>query len=189
VVLGLVALVEGLAYELDLSPLLVAGVTGAVMSNLAGTELRSFERMILKAEHAAAVIFAILAGVLLDPAIGWRGAVLAALIAGARVVIKPAVLRAGTGESIKLGTLAFAAVRQSPLAVALAVSLVVSTLDETSRQLLTVIVLAGLIAQLAPTVATVGMRRSPMGTGMEPSESRRKSGASGGVENEAGAAS
>ncbi len=173
VVLGVVALVGGLAHQLDLSPLLVAGVTGAVIGNLAGTELRSFERLILKAEHAAAVTFAILAGVLLDPAIGWRGVMLAAVIAGARAAIKPAALRAGAGREMALGTLGLAAVRQSPLAVALAVSLVMSSPDDTARKLLTVIVLAGLLSQMGVMSATLGMRRAPMGTAVDPAETSR----------------
>jgi hypothetical protein len=171
VVLGLVALVGGLAFEMDLSPLLVAGVAGAVMSNLAGTALRSFERTILKAEHASAVVFTILAGVLLDPAIGWGGAALAALIAALRVAIKPVALRAGAGGGAELGTLALASVRQSPIAVALGVALVVSTQDPTAQRLLTVLVLAGLLAQLAPTAASWRLRGSPMGTAVE-SETR-----------------
>ncbi len=163
VVLGLVAMVAGLAFEMDLSALFVACATGAVMANLAGKELRSFERVILKAEHAVAAIFAILAGALLDPAIGWGGLGLAAVIAGLRLLVKPVSLRV-SGVTREAGGLSWAVVRQSPLAVALAVSVAVGTGSDAAAGLLTVVVVAGLLAELTPFAAAWAMRRDPMGT-------------------------
>jgi len=168
VVLGLVAIVGGLAFEMDLSSLFVAGATGAVMTNLAGNELRSFERVILKAEHAVAAVFAMLAGALLDPAIGWGGLGLAALLAGLRLIVKPFALRAGGVRREGAGALSWAVVRQSPLAVALGVSVVVSVGDAAPAKLLTVIVLAGVLAELTPLAAAWALRGAPMETPVEP---------------------
>lgn len=167
VVLGLVAMVGGLAFEMDLSALFVAGAAGAVMANLGGKELRSFEREILKAEHAVAAIFAMLAGALLDPAIGWRGVGFAALIAGLRLVFKPLALRGGGAGDGVSGGVGWAVVRQSPLGVALGVSVVVGTGHDEAAKLLTVIVLAGLFAELTPLAAAWAMRRDPMATPVE----------------------
>jgi len=164
VVLGLVALVGGLAFELEASPLFAACLTGVVMANLAGAELRSFERVILRAEHAVAAVFALLAGVLLDPAIGWAGLGLAALLAGGRLLIKPLILRAAGATPEAAGVLGWAVVRQSPLAVALAVSVLIVSTSIFTQRLLTVIVLAGVLAELTPLAAAWALRRAPMGT-------------------------
>jgi len=181
VVLGLVALVGGLAFELEASPLFAACLTGVVMANLDGGELRAFERVILRAEHAVAAVFALLAGVLLDPAIGWPGLGLAALIAGARLLIKPLVMRAGGATPEAAGVLGWAVVRQSPLAVALAVSVLAVSTSIVSQRLLTVIVLAGVLAELTPLAAAWALRRAPMGTpvGAEEKPGARDGGAAG----------
>lgn len=164
VVLGLVAMVGGLALTFGLSSLFVAGVTGAVMANLAGHEMREFGRVILRAEHVVAAVFAILAGALLDPNIGWRGIGLAAVIAGARLVVKPIVFRRGRAP----GALGWAVVRQSPLAVALAVGVVVLVGEGWTQRLLTVVVLAGVLAQLTPLLVVWAIREAPMGTPIGP---------------------
>ena len=182
VVLGLVALVGGLAFELEASPLFAACLTGVVMANLDGGELRAFERVILRAEHAVAAVFSLLAGVLLDPEIGWSGLGLAALIAGARLVVKPVVMRAGGATPEAAGVLGWAVVRQSPLAVALAVSVLAVSTSIVSQRLLTVIVLAGVLAELTPLAAAWALRRSPMGTpvGREEQPAARAGGEKGG---------
>jgi len=170
VVLGLVAIVGGLAFELDLSSLFVAGTAGAVMTNLAGKELRSFERVILKAEHAVAAVFAMLAGALLDPMIGWGGLGIAALIAGMRLLVKPVALRASGVRREGGGALSWAVVRQSPLAIALGVSVVIGVSEAAPAKLLTVLVVAGVLAELTPLAATWALRRAPMATPVEPTK-------------------
>ena len=169
VLLGLVALVGGLAYELELSSLFVAGVAGAVMANLAGHEMRTFEMVILRAEHVVAAVFAMLAGVMLDPMVGWSGVGLAAVLAGTRLMVKRWVLRAGGAERGS-GALAWAVVRQSPLAVALGVGVAVLVGDAGSQRLLTVVVLAGVMAEVTPLVVAWALRGSPMGTPVETGE-------------------
>ncbi len=113
-------------------------------------------------------LFPMLAGALLDPAIGWGGLGLAALLAGLRLIVKPFALRAGGVRREGAGALSWAVVRQSPLAVALGVSVVVSVGDAAPAKLLTVIVLAGVLAELTPLPAAWALRGAPMETPVEP---------------------
>jgi len=160
VFLGVVALVAGLAADLGLSVLFVAMLTGVVVTNLAGRETRRFERFIVEAEHVFAVLFAMLAGVLMDVAIGWWGLGLAVTIAATRLALKPVAFGlAARGElpSQRQATALqrLAVVRQSPVAIALAVGLIFAQGGVIDRQLLSVVVVAGLIAEAPPLVAVL----------------------------------
>jgi len=177
VFLGVVALVAGVTADLAASPLFTAMLAGVVVANLAGSELRLFERFILQAEHVVAVLFALLAGVLIDPAIGVWGALLALAIAGLRMLIKPPIFRVCTrnavlpkalasqlGRETRQSRLEVAPVRQAPLAIAMAVGLYLASPSEFSRRLLTIVIVAGFVSELLPLFLSVRAQSEPMST-------------------------
>ncbi|MFG0273822.1 MAG: hypothetical protein ACF8QF_02065 [Phycisphaerales bacterium] len=172
VFVGLVAIVSGGAVNLGAPPIFAAMLTGIVLTNLPGVELRRFERFLLDAEHVVAVVLAVLAGVLLDPAIGVYGAALAFGLAALRLLTKPAaVIAAARGDnSLRAAsrTLRLASVRQSPVALAVAVGFVLAEPSPTSHRLLAVVVLTGLLSELIPLGASVLLRDKPMSTTTTP---------------------
>jgi hypothetical protein len=140
-------------------------ITGATLANLrtsgpsdsvANTAV--FGRFILQAEHVVATIFALLAGVLLDPRVLLPGAAIVAALVLVRMLIKPAVFvmvdssNNADGDSTRL-LARTASIRQSPVAVALAVSLVVLASVEDAQRLLTIVVLVGIACDLLATIA------------------------------------
>ena len=180
VFLGLVALAAGVAADLAISPLFAAMLTGVVIANLATGDTLPFERFILKAEHTVAVLFALLAGVLLDPAIGAKGLALAFAVGAARLVCKPVVFRAsaraGNDDDARAlparSPLYTGPARQAPLAVAIGVAFVLAEPSDFSRRLLAVIVVGGIVSALLPvTIGAItpnGLRRlegAPTGEG------------------------
>jgi len=162
VFLALVALAAGVAADLGVSPLFAAMLTGVVIANIATGDTLAFERFILKAEHTVAVLFAMLAGVLIDPAIGAHGLAMALLVGGARLICKPVVFRvsarAGGGDDARAlpsrSPLYTGPARQSPLAVAIGVAFVLAEPSDFSRRLLAVIVVGGIVSALLPV--TIG---------------------------------
>lgn len=172
VFIGLVALVSGAAVNLGAPPIFAAMLVGIVLTNLPGVELRRFERFLLDAEHVVAVVLAVLAGVLLDPAIGLYGALLAFALAALRLVTKPAAVFAAAhgDDSLRAAsrTLRLASVRQSPVALAVAVGFVLAEPSPTSHRLLAVVVLTGLLSELIPLAASVLLRDQPMSTTTTP---------------------
>ncbi len=182
VFLGIVALVAGVTADLAASPLFTAMLAGVVIANLAGRELRLFERFILEAEHVVAVIFALLAGVILDPAIGIWGLLLALAIAGLRLLIKPPIFRLATRNAVlpkalaaqfvrdpRQARLQVAAVRQAPLAIAMGVGLYLASPSDFSRRLLAVVIVAGFVSELLPLFLSARAQNEPMSTADEPS--------------------
>lgn len=165
VFLGVVVLVAGVADHLAASTLFAAALTGAIIANFAAPELRRFERFILQAEHVVAVIFLLLAGVLIDPLIGWWGVGLATGLALLRVTIKPMLFRvtaardeSGWPKPSRWPVYA-ALARQSPLAIALAVGLVLAEPSVFRHRLLAVVVLAGLLSELPPLAVSAAAER------------------------------
>lgn len=169
VFLGVVGLAAGISADLGVSPLLPAMITGATLANLrtsgpsdsiANTAV--FGRFILQAEHVVATIFALLAGVLLDPRVFLPGAAVVATIVLVRILTKPAVfamINPSSATDRDSSWLArTATIRQSPVAVALAVSLVVLASVEDAQRLLTIVVLVGIACDL---LATIAARRRP----------------------------
>lgn len=172
VFVGLVALVSGAAVNLGAPPIFAAMLTGIVLTNMPGVELRRFERFLLDAEHVVAVVLAIIAGVLLDASIGPVGLLLAVALATLRLLTKPAAVSAAArgDDSLRIAsrTLRLASVRQSPVALAVAVGFVLAEPSETSRQLLAVVVLTGLLSEAIPLAASVVLRDKPMSTTTTP---------------------
>ncbi|MEQ9617400.1 MAG: hypothetical protein RLN60_05130 [Phycisphaerales bacterium] len=150
VFLGLVAFVAGIASQLGISPLFASMLTGVVIANLAGNDLRLFERFILQAEPIVGAVFALIAGLLLELRIGAVEIGFAMGIVALRALAKPMLWSAfgrepGTGSK---GWVSIAPIRQGRLAIALGVSLFLVVPSDLTERLLTVIVLAGLICDL-----------------------------------------
>ncbi|MFG0331387.1 MAG: cation:proton antiporter [Phycisphaerales bacterium] len=164
---SMVTIVAGVAAELNFSPLFSAMLAGLVIANLGGTKLREFERFILGAEQTAGTIFGLLAGILVIPSIGGWGWLLVAMITTARLSCKPLLTRFTLRRSPELlpakSSLYVAPIRQSLVAVAIAVSLVVSDASLFNRRLLTVIVMVALLSEILPFVLTFvgGVRPAP----------------------------
>jgi hypothetical protein len=177
VFLGVVTLLAGVASALDFSPLFAAMLGGIVLVNISGSELERFERFILKAEHVVAALFALLAGVLIDPAIGLVGAAIGIAVAAFRLIVKPAILRVGASDAWKAveerptveaarpsTLLSIAPVRQGPVAIALGVGLVLAEPSVFNQRLLAIIVLGGVLCEGLPILLALRARRSTMQT-------------------------
>lgn len=169
VFLGIVVFVAGVATQLDLPPVFAAMLTGIALVNFRGPQLDNFEKFIFKAEFTVANMFALLAGILLDPRIGFMGLGIAFAIAILRVTIKPLYARASIrrvhdgssgGELPDRSPLYLGTVRQSPIVLALAVGMVVLEPSDFNQRMLTVVVLTGLLCELLPILAVRSPRRS-----------------------------
>ncbi len=175
VFLGLVALVAGLAAELGSSPLLAAMMTGLVVANLSTPHLLRFERFIIQAEHILAVLIFLLAGLLLNVRISWPELALASAIALCRAAFKPALFAWGYSKihgrlaspnslipTNSAGALRFSCIRQSAVAAPIVLGLTLLEPSDFHRTLLTIVVLAGLLAALfAVTLAAWDNRSAP----------------------------
>lgn len=169
VFLGVVGLAAGVSADLGVSPLFPAMLTGATLANLRAADAASpaadtalFGRFILQAEHVIAVIMALLAGVLLDPTIPLIGVLAVGALVLARTVAKPlafALVDRAPVADINIKRVARAApIRQSPVAIALAVSLFILVPEVDAQRLLTVVVLVGFLCDL---LAALAARRRP----------------------------
>ena len=162
VFLGIVAFLAGSAKQLDASPLITALCAGAVIANTRSSDFREFESFIFRAEHTFGILFGLLAGLLLEPvfAPALLGGV-AALVA-ARAVVKPLVFRRVTlaspgwdAEAPAFPTqsiLYTAAGRQSPLMLALGVSLVLVEPSVLHKELLAIMASVGVLAEVTPAL-------------------------------------
>jgi hypothetical protein len=130
VLFGLVSLVAGAAATMNQSPLFVALLCGAVVINLSGGYTERLRRVILDAEHPVALALMLVAGVLADPRIGWVGLCLIGSLCSLRVVLKVGLERRGLTKALQLEDpprALLGLMRQSPLAIALAVGFVLAT--------------------------------------------------------------
>ncbi len=150
VFLGLVAFVAGTASRLSISPLFASMLTGIVIANLAGNDLRLFERFIFQAEPIVGAASAMLAGMLMEISIGRAELGLAFAIVALRMLVKPIVWRAASGPDGRggRGWETVAPLRQGRLALALSVSLALVIPSEFSARILTVVVVAGIVCDL-----------------------------------------
>ncbi|MHC4975950.1 MAG: cation:proton antiporter [Planctomycetota bacterium] len=171
VFLGVVALLGGVAMRMGLPAILGGMLAGVLLTNLAGKELRRFERFLVQAEHVVAVSLSLVAGMLIDIRFGLGGLALAAALCAARVVFKPLVLTSGQPHgSVPAGTLVrFVGIRQSPVALALGVGFVMSRPDDPwTHGVLGIIVVTGLLSELLPLWKTLERRAAPMTTTTTP---------------------
>ncbi len=158
--LGLVAFTAGSAEQLDASPLIAAMLAGAVVANLPGSGFRRFETFIYKAEHTFAILFGVLAGLFLEPTYAIAPLALIAALVALRLLVKPALLRRVAvtsgdrslhGRPLPDRSLVYlAAARQSPLMLALAVSLILIEPSNFHRRLLAVMVAVAVLSELLP---------------------------------------
>jgi hypothetical protein len=159
VLLGLVCLVGGIADAAGIPPLLSGLLAGAVIANLPEGPSRELESVLRRGETAGAILLYAVAGVLATLEPGWGAVLLAIGLAASRTLLKTwwmsKALRGG-GEDLPRGTpLRLAAVRQAPIAVAIAVSLVLVEDSLLSRTILSVVVLAGLLSSLAAPIRSL----------------------------------
>ncbi|MFG0257137.1 MAG: hypothetical protein ACF8GE_04465 [Phycisphaerales bacterium JB043] len=171
VFLGVVALLGGVAMRMGMPAILTGMLAGVLLTNLAGKEIRRFERFLLEAEHVVAVVLALVAGLLLDVRIGLGGVVLAIAISLARVVFKPRVLTSGQarGGSVSRASVRFVGIRQSPVALALGVGFVMRRPDDPwTHSVLGMIVACGLLSELLPLWKALTYRTAPMTTTTTP---------------------
>ncbi|MFU8830424.1 MAG: hypothetical protein ACNA8P_13455, partial [Phycisphaerales bacterium] len=173
VFLGIVVFVAGIATQLDLPPVFASMLTGIVLVNLGGSSVTGFEKFIFKAEFTVATMFALLAGILLDPRIGLHGLAIAVVIACVRIVVKPNFLRwlirrvhddTKGGELPGRSPLYLGTARQSPILLALAVGMVLLEPSGFNQRLLAVVALSGLLSEFLPIIAGYlqGQRKLPM---------------------------
>ncbi|MCL4197316.1 MAG: hypothetical protein KJZ69_07460 [Phycisphaerales bacterium] len=154
--IAMIAIISGIASELAVSPLFAAMLCGIVITNLGGPKLREFERFILRAEQPVAILFALLAGVLLDPRIGVWGAALVAGLVALRVAVKTPLMRLSLNRFDHAlpgrSPLFRAPLRQSLVALALAVSLVLHESSILNQRLLTIVIVVGALSELLPFI-------------------------------------
>jgi Kef-type K+ transport system membrane component KefB len=157
--LATLATVAGAGAAVDASPMTGAFLLGLVVANLRGGPMRRLERLVSESEPAVAAIFFMLAGVMLGGVGGrWPWALAGGLVV-ARLLIKPLVAWWAMGERwrepgarrLRAGT-----VRQAPIAIALAVSMVQVHDTRTERGVLLGLVLVGFASGLMPL-----LRRRP----------------------------
>jgi len=153
VVVGLVCIVAGVADAAGISPLLSGLLAGVVIANLSTGPLRNLESVLHRGETAGGMLLYGFAGVLVSTEPGWATVALGFAIAASRILLKPTVLRQSmrmAGEELPATTpLRLASVRQAPLAVAVAIALVLVEDSTLARTLLTAIVIAGFASGLA----------------------------------------
>ena len=132
------------------SPLFASMLTGIVIANLAGNDLRLFERFIFQAEPVVGAVFGMLAGMLLEVGIGATQLGFALGLVAVRLLAKPVIWRlfGAPGELGSKGWASIATVRQGRLAIAVCVSLYLVMPGEFASRVLTVIVIAGIVCDL-----------------------------------------
>jgi len=152
--IAMIAIISGIASELGVSPLFAAMLCGIVIANLGGPKLRDFERFIFRAEQPVAILFALLAGVFLDPRLGLWGLALVVALVTLRVCIKVPLMRLSLSRyhhAIPNRSPLFRApLRQSLVALALGVSLVLYESSVLNQRLLTVVIIVGAISEVLP---------------------------------------
>ena len=158
--LGMVALSAGFAGQLGVPALAVAALTGVALANFSDAGIREFERFILRADLVVATLTALLAGVLLSADLGIQEVALACGIAGLRLVFKPLVLRKGQPREAVAGALSIGPVRQSPAAIAIALSALLIEPSEMMRRVLGIIVMVGVISAILPVLLSWSDQRS-----------------------------
>lgn len=158
VLLGMIAMIAGAASELGVSPLLGAMLAGIVLVNSSRTRLVNFEHLTHKAEQPMAMLFYLLAGILLNPFVGVWGLVMIAMLILFRMIVKPLIMRGRfpgwKQRAARNAALHRAPIRQAPLAIAIAVALVIDEPSAFHRQLLAVIAISGLVCDLITLMPT-----------------------------------
>ncbi len=154
VYIAMIALISGIASELGVSPLFAAMLCGIVITNLGGPKLREFDRFVLRAEQPVAILFALLAGVFVDPRIGLWGWLLILALTTLRLFVKGPLMRwslAAYQPALPARSPLYQApMRQSLVAIALGVAVVVDEASDMNQELLTIVLLVGALSELLP---------------------------------------
>lgn len=128
VLLGMIALLSGVADRLDLSPLFVGAACGAAIANSHGASMRDLESTIARAEPALATVVFVMTGVLLHGSHLGIALVVAAAIVAHRLALKPFLVRLALGpaapEIDRQIPLRGVTLREAPLALAVGCSIV-----------------------------------------------------------------
>ncbi|MDX1564383.1 MAG: hypothetical protein R3236_03205, partial [Phycisphaeraceae bacterium] len=174
VLVALVSLIVGAAMSLGSSPLFVALLSGAVVVNLPHPALDKFKRVILEAEQPVAMALMLMAGLMVDPRIGFDGLMIVGALVFMRAAVKLGVIRRSARQSVGLDPkqpILVGFMRQSPLAMALAVAYAVTVADLpeaigrstqsvapplSGGKVLAIMVLIGLISEAWPFVQRYG---------------------------------
>ncbi len=167
VLLGILSFVAGCAAAVGYSPLFVGMLCGCVIVNLPVRALEPFKRMIIEAEQPMAMVLMLIAGVITDPMIGVGGMLVVCVLIMVRLVVKLGVIRWRLGGLRDYGIetlLPIGPIRQSPLAIALAVgyAIMMSGNDEmiiSGSQVLAVVILVGLVGDAVPLVYLLRLHR------------------------------
>jgi len=173
VFLGLVTFVGGLSTELSSSPLFGATLAGFVLGNIATNDVLRFERFVVEAEHMIGVIVFLLAGLTADFHLTLIGMTLAAALVFVRIGLKLTLMRWAAVRQRRMAhsltpVLSHPTViRQSPIAVALALSLALVEPSVFHRRLLGIVLIVGVAADLASLLLWRLSRRVAPGSGGE----------------------
>lgn len=154
VYIAMIAIISGVASELGVSPLFAAMLCGIVITNLGGPKLCEFDRFVLRGEQPVAILFALLAGVLIDPRIGLWGTALIVALALVRLLVKVPLMRwslSGYQPALPAQSPLYRApLRQSLVAMALGVAVVLDEASVLNEQLLAVVLVVGALSELLP---------------------------------------
>jgi hypothetical protein len=176
VLLGLVTFTAGAAVVMGYSPLFAALLTGIVVVNLPGPALEKFKRVIMDAEQPMAMTLMALAGLLLDPFIGWSGLMLLLVLVIVRISLKQMAIRPmlrRIGEITTPSTALAGMLRQSPIAIPLGLGFAISPFGRTGEgladgpQLLAVLVAVALISDVWALMQATRGRAASSTTGGE----------------------
>jgi len=159
VLLGVVSFTAGAAATMGYAPLFVGMLCGATVTNLSSKALEPFKRGIAEGEQPIAMALMLVAGVMADPFIGVTGWIVLGVVLVVRIVVKFALvrwrLRDASGAAAPWSVFA-GVMRQSPIAIALAVGYAVSPLGSASGapldgpKVLTIVILSGVVAEVWP---------------------------------------
>lgn len=163
VYIAMIAIISGIASELGVPPLFAAMLCGIVITNLGGPKLCEFDRFVLRGEQPVAILFALLAGVLIDPRLGLWGWVLIASLTAVRLLVKVPLMRWSLGgyqpALPAISPLYRAPLRQSLVAMALGVAVVLDESSVMNQQLLSVVLVVGALSELLPFLLSWIRRR------------------------------
>lgn len=183
VLLGLICIAAGASTTISFAPLFIGMLLGAILINFHGKGIDRFRRVILEAEQNMATALMIVAGVLIEPEIGWAGFWLVVVMLGARLLVK---LAGGYIEFVRYISkrdiqeldqraknrrfaMMIGPVRQSPLAIAMLIGYTLAVGENggpavlSGGRLLMVVILVGVITDIAPLLRFRQYKSPPSG--------------------------
>ncbi|MCE9619330.1 MAG: hypothetical protein K8R92_05435 [Planctomycetes bacterium] len=150
---GTLALVSGVSIALNGSPMFGACLLGMVITNMRSGAMRRLERLVTESEAAVASMFFLFAGAMLgDLGSFWPWIIAAALITFRFAFKTPVAWRLSGKAWNEPGAqvIHFAAIRQAPIAIPLAIASLVEGANDTQRGILLALVACGVLSNLFP---------------------------------------